>query len=191
MTSETQMCEELDERLAMNVIKVNKRYYILSSHLVQSLIFNTSFPKNSFDRFGDDFTQLILSYLWFEDKVRFQCMSRQWRSLIYRKQFVLVIKDLDSKQTKCSLRQLTRRSGDRLVNRQALKSVLKKCPYIKTVHIEVRTNSSVLSLIGRYCPRIKSLTYNRSVVDFGRQNGHSLLSPECSSNLVPIVSADG
>ena len=35
------------------------------------------YRKNSFDRFGDDLTELIVSYLWFEDKVRLECVSKQ------------------------------------------------------------------------------------------------------------------
>ena len=31
------------------------------------------------DRFGDDLTELILQYLTFEDKVRLECVSKQWR----------------------------------------------------------------------------------------------------------------
>ena len=41
--------------------------------------------KNSFDRLGDDMTELIVSYLWFEDKVRLECMSKQWRRLVFKK----------------------------------------------------------------------------------------------------------
>ena len=47
------------------------------------------YANNSFDRFGDDLTELIVSYLWFEDKVRLECVSKQWRRLIYNKQFVI------------------------------------------------------------------------------------------------------
>ena len=49
------------------------------------------YPKNSFDRFGDDLTELIVSYLCFEDKVRLECVSKQWRRLIYQKQIVIYL----------------------------------------------------------------------------------------------------
>ena len=45
--------------------------------------------KNSFDRLGDDLTELILQYLTFEDKVRLECVSKQWRRLVFNKQFVI------------------------------------------------------------------------------------------------------
>ena len=49
------------------------------------------YAKNSFDRLGDDLTELILQYLTFEDKVRLECVSKQWRRLIYNKQSVINI----------------------------------------------------------------------------------------------------
>ena len=119
-------------------------------------------------------TELILRYLWFEDKVRLECVSKQWRRLIYNKQIGLTIKYLDSEQRKCSLRQLTHRnrnqSNDR-IDRKALESVLKTCRFITGISCWVETNSEVLALIGRYCPRIKSLYYRRNGV-----NGQTLWS---------------
>ena len=47
------------------------------------------YAKNSFDRLGDDLTELILQYLTFEDTVRLECVSKQWRRLIYNKQSVI------------------------------------------------------------------------------------------------------
>ena len=42
------------------------------------------YAKNSMDRFGDDLSEVILSYLWFEDKIRLECVSKQWRRLVYQ-----------------------------------------------------------------------------------------------------------
>ena len=126
-----------------------------------NLLFITSFPKNSFDRFGDDLTQLILRYLWFEDKVRLECVSKQWRSLIFNEQFCFEIHDIslfDSKQTKDSLNQLIRRHSDHSnerIDRQALESILKKCRFIKKIRFDEDIDSEVLELIGRYCRFIK------------------------------------
>ncbi|CAG2182036.1 unnamed protein product, partial [Oppiella nova] len=36
-------------------------------------------PKNSFDRYGDDLCEVILSYLSLEDCFRFECLSKQWQ----------------------------------------------------------------------------------------------------------------
>ena len=41
--------------------------------------------KTSFNRLGDDLTELILNYLPLEDKFRFECLNRRIQSLIYNK----------------------------------------------------------------------------------------------------------
>ena len=47
------------------------------------------YAKDSMDRFGDDLTEEVLQYLTFEDKIRLECVSKQWQRLIYNKQFVI------------------------------------------------------------------------------------------------------
>ena len=54
------------------------------------------YAKNSFDRFGDDLNALILSYLTFEDKIRLECVSKQWQRCVYQRQFVIEIFDKES-----------------------------------------------------------------------------------------------
>ena len=145
------------------------------------------YAKNSFDRFGDDLTELILQYLTFEDKVRLECVSKQWRRLVFNKQFVIDLRDERIQQTKDSLiiilyQQTSSPSdNDNSVRFDIyLESVLKKCPNIKKVIIDYGIDSSVLSLIGRYCDRIKSLCYNsdygsaKIVLSFFRIYGHKL-----------------
>ena len=140
------------------------------------------YPKNSFDRFGDDLTELIVSYLWFEDKVRLECVSKQWRRLVFNKQTEL---DIDKEETKHSLRRLIRSIGtfETSIDRQSLESVLKKCPNITKVKLLWLNDSSVLSLIGQYCSRINSLTIeifelfeslDDTTIEFFRMNGHKL-----------------
>ena len=71
------------------------------------------------DRLGDDLTEEILQYLTFEDKVRLECVSKQWRRLVLNKQFVI---DID---------KIYRRVGNkRQLNVKALELVVKKCPNI-------------------------------------------------------------
>ena len=137
------------------------------------------YAKNTFDRFGDDLTELIVSYLWFEDKVRLECVSKQWRRLVFNKQFELEIFQ-NNVGTNYSLR-LHRKVDRRLtINRTAFESVLKKCPNIERVYIDFKVESEVLSLIGRYCHRITSLGYcqrsgfDENVLSFFRMYGHKL-----------------
>ncbi len=42
--------------------------------------------KDSFNRFGDDLTELLLSYLSLKQKFSFECVCKQWKGLIYNRQ---------------------------------------------------------------------------------------------------------
>ena len=132
------------------------------------------------DRLGDDLTEEILQYLTFEDKIRLECVSKQWQRCVFTKQFGLDIVE-GSKQTMDSLRiyrKEERRSP--IVDMMSLESVLKKCPNIKKVNIEIEVESEVLSLIGQNCPNIKSLRLSptngsaEKSMSFFRMYGHKL-----------------
>ena len=139
------------------------------------------YAKNSFDRFGDDLTKVILQYLTLEDKIRLECVSKQWQRSVFEKQSVIRITYNKFFVGKDSLNRVLVKittDGRRQVNEQRLESVLKKCPNIKRVYLCFAINTSVLSLIGRYCHHIKTLTYEYSnednALDFFRNNGHKL-----------------
>ncbi len=53
---------------------------------------NNGFNFDSFDRFSDDLCQLLLSYLSISDKTRLECVSKQWKSLIFNNQKLIVFK---------------------------------------------------------------------------------------------------
>ena len=134
------------------------------------------YAKDSFERFGDDLTELIVSYLWFEDKVRLECVSKQWRRYVYQKQFVLCI---DKEESKHCLRGLVNKSSYNYTKTREvlLESVLKKCHYIRKISTNFQTRNNVLSLIGQYCPNIKSLAfrnYKGKEVELVREYGHKL-----------------
>ena len=125
---------------------------------------------------GHDLTELILQYLTFEDKVRLECVSKQWRRLVFNKQFAIEL-NYYIHNPKIGSKQLYRRNDGLNVDIKALESVVKKCSNIETVHIHSNLNAQpVLSLIGQYCPNIKSLTCNgiNNILDFIRDNGHKL-----------------
>ena len=172
MRSETQISEK----------HTIKRYFQLIKYIFNSIIHNYSntqmkvYAKNSFDRLGDDLTELILQYLTFEDKVRLECVSKQWRRLVFNKQFVIEINK--SKATKDSLKR-NELFVSKSLDRQLLESVLKKCRNITRFSCNFIIDSSLLSLIGQYCRRVKSLTYysdynNKNVLLFFQSYGHRL-----------------
>ena len=140
------------------------------------------YAKNSFDRFGDDLTEEILQYLTFEDKIRLECVSKQWRRLVFNKQFAIEI-HCSYITTKDNLNQLIIDEDldevltKKELNNEGLISVLKKCPNITDVKIEFRVKDEVLSLISQYCSRIKSLTHSTefdNALDFFGIYGHKL-----------------
>ncbi|CAG2107735.1 unnamed protein product [Medioppia subpectinata] len=45
---------------------------------------DSKYSKDSFDRFGDDLCEELLSFLTFEDRFRYECISRQWHRLTRR-----------------------------------------------------------------------------------------------------------
>ena len=45
------------------------------------------YRKDSFDRFGDDLSELILSHLSFEQKLSFECVCSRWRRQVFSKDF--------------------------------------------------------------------------------------------------------
>ena len=54
---------------------------LMSDHNFES----SDYSRDSFDRFGDDLSELILSYLSLKDKFRYECVAKQWRRLVFTK----------------------------------------------------------------------------------------------------------
>jgi len=46
------------------------------------------YSKDSFDRFGDDLMEVLLSYLSIEQKIKFECLSKQCQRVVFNKQFI-------------------------------------------------------------------------------------------------------
>ena len=125
------------------------------------------------DRFGDDLTEEILQYLTFEDKIRLECVSKQWRRLVFNKQFAidLFFKHKDDyyrdyfikddyryylpESVMMNMVRVThhKRKSAEIV----LKTLLKKCPNITKVNVQFGMRVEVLSVIADHCPNIKSL----------------------------------
>ncbi|CAG2166439.1 unnamed protein product [Oppiella nova] len=59
---------------------VNKTYTTTNS-----IIMSQIYSKDSLDRFGDDLCQHLLSYLSFEDRFTYECLSKQWQRVGYPK----------------------------------------------------------------------------------------------------------
>jgi hypothetical protein len=52
--------------------------------------------RDSFsDRICDDLFEVLLKYLSFEDKIRFECVSKQFQRLIFNKQYCIEIIEIN------------------------------------------------------------------------------------------------
>ena len=135
--------------------------------------------KSSFDRFGDDLCELIVSYLPFEDKLRLECLSKQFRTLVFNKQFSIEIPFNESDEGMDKLPKLLTKAGnDYEIKVKVLELVLKKCPNIVKVVIRIEVNEKVLSMIGDLCPQLKSFEYSRWIeerhLSFAEKYGHKI-----------------
>jgi hypothetical protein len=134
--------------------------------------------RDSFsDRICDDLCQVLLSYLSFDDKIRFECVSKQFERCVFVKQDTIVVEEYpsDKKNTLNNLFNLMRRNEDF----KAFESVLKKCQFINKVIID--SNSvQVFKLIIKYCNNLSSIAFNfnqindQLIEEFGRKFGQKL-----------------
>ena len=106
------------------------------------------YRKDSFDRFGDDLTELILSFLWFEDKIRLECVSKQWKRCVFQRQFVIELNFFRDRKNHNPLNGLLRRSDDeRQSNEQRLVAVMKKCQNITKIIDKRITDNEVIRIM--------------------------------------------
>ena len=142
------------------------------------------FMSDSFDRFGDDLSELMLSYLRFDDKITLRCVAKQWNRLVFNKQTAINFNDwIDISD---NVRMKT--DSDRV------KALLKKCPNIRKIYFLFDAiTDPVLDVIVANCPtlklfslRLKNLSLE-AIRRFGQQLGPKLKSIEMVdwSNIPP------
>ena len=145
------------------------------------------YAKDSMDRFGDDLTEEILQYMTLEDKIKLECVSKQWKRCVFQRQFVIEMNWYSSRRHNL----LNKLADNRTVDEKALESVLKKCQNIMSVRLGMTIESEVLALFGRYCPRLKF----SNQIDYGFEHprgfqflriyGHKL-----EQNLITVANKD-
>ena len=135
--------------------------------------YGRQYSRDSIERFGDDLTELILSFMKFKDKTRLQFVSKQWQRCIFEK--TCEVKIVKEWKLTNMYRRIVR--SDQSCNSRAMISCLRYCRNVRRVCLKNITNSKELSLIGQYCPHIRSCDYRCSEVkslDFFRMYGHKL-----------------
>ena len=92
-------------------------FILINKHFIEIIYYNYSntqmkvYAKDSFDRFDDGLAEEILQYLTFEYKVHFERVSKQWRKVIYNKQFVINFNKNNNNLHPHNLRRLVRNRG--------------------------------------------------------------------------------
>jgi hypothetical protein len=148
------------------------------------------FPKDSIDRFGDDFVEVILQYLSFNEKVMFESISKQWARVIYNRQRELHLNRSQTEE-KHTLNKLLKpvviknfvtgfacRSHLKGIKKDYFESVLKKCPFITTIKMDCFSDDEDFELIGKYCPHLKTMECvvigfdEQTIKEFGLKYGH-------------------
>jgi len=109
----------------------------------------SGYSCDSFLRFGDDLSEDILSYLTFEDNFRYECISRQWHSLVFNKQNVFNFCDIFGKDLYKEI----------IIDLKTFESILKKCPNITSFVFNVYFDNieEMFDLIINYCHNLTQI----------------------------------
>ena len=139
--------------------------------------------KSSIERFGDDLTELIVSYLSISDKIRLECLSKQIQALIFNRQKCLRISHVKSGDNLEEM--ISKTSRYHSVDCRALGSVLKKFKNLDTIRIEGRmtVDSELIETIAENANHLKNLWINvRFISDITTECLKSL-GQKCGSTL--------
>ncbi|CAG2167894.1 unnamed protein product [Oppiella nova] len=90
------------------------------------------YPKDSFDRYGNDLCEVILSYLSFKDSFRFECLSKQWQRSVFTSRHIFSVSDIMPKKSQFNEIKTITDNGWK-----ALESVVKKWTHITDIHIDI------------------------------------------------------
>ena len=122
------------------------------------------YSKQSFDRFGDDLSEAILSYLPLDDKTRLECVSKQTRRTIYRKQYDLVI---DFSKNIFNAVKGTDALEKRAIDLKGFESVLKKCQMLNKIDInyckffeDQQRFEQIIGLVIDNCQNLTEIQYD-------------------------------
>ena len=161
-----------------------EKEYQTSEEVMAKKTLRPIYERDSMERFGDDLTEQVMQYLTFTNKVKFECLSKQWQRFVFNKQTEL---DLNH--------QIFINEFNLKVNRQSLESYLKKCQNISRVVLWRGGECEELDLITKYCRRVTKLVlpyivHRENLIEFGDKHGQWLEEfgfHNCSSVLEDCV----
>ncbi len=143
-----------------------------------------NFDLDSFERFCDDLCEVLLSFLPISDKIKFECLSKQWNRLVFnRKQKLIITYSEDNEYTIkriCYDRKLSDDSSftEYRINTILLEKLLPKFKFITHLEINMSKDSTYkfhfepkeLELIGTYCKFLKRFECECSAHPFAEKD---------------------
>ena len=147
---------------------------------------NSKERKESFNRFGDDLSELIVSYLSISDKIRFECISKQFKRLVFNKQKSLIIREFNyNSDNNCNNLLLTNIKNNNNRN-DLLETIIKKFRFLREIQFQINwkpIDCQLLDAIQRNCNYLTTIQFMRCtfvdisplfLYEFGRRVGHRL-----------------
>ncbi len=141
------------KRIRKNISEVNRKSYENNGINSES---NHLFRQSFSYRICDDLCEVLLKYLSFEDKIKFECVSKQFQRCVYCKQNVF---DIDSILDHLIVKRFDNRYEPKL-DLNAIKSILNKCEFIYKVNANkyIINREQILLTIANNCKRLKSIS---------------------------------
>jgi hypothetical protein len=177
------------KRIRKNISEVNQLSYENNGINSES---NHLFRQSFSYRICDDLCEVLLKYLSFEDKIKFECVSKQFQRLIFNKQYSIDINYKNPNLRKLLEYEEINYRTEGKVKIIAFEKLLKKCEFINEVKIHsyyVLSNSEdVLQLIVNNCKHLKSIEFDFGLVgdkvltEFGQKCGQKLEEISCLYN---------
>jgi hypothetical protein len=132
--------------------------------------------KESFDRFSDNLCEILLSYLSVSESVKFECVSKQWRSLIFNKQNKLIIRPknfqlIDTIETSYKLWEKNKVS--------IIKCLGEKLKFIKSLEINFEIDDQLLDIISQKCKSLSKI----QIFGFFNEEVCKTLGQKCGQKL--------
>src|SRR5260370_21992883 len=142
--------------LIVSIINMSLSVFKRKAGIENSVSKRVKYDRESFDRFGDDLCGLLLSYLGHNEKLRYECVSKQWQRVIYLRE-----KRLDCKATHNSL-SITRTLA--LAKPEILDLIVRKFNFIRVLDVHI--------IVGTKCTLhlIKNLPFLEEIGIYGYRN---------------------
>ena len=126
----------------------------ISDCVLQSI--EDNYRRDSFDdRFCDDLSEVLLQFLPLNDKLRLECVSKQFQRTVFIKQCEITLySTLQSNQELTKKSQQNEDNVFKTNDMKSIESVLKKCPNIQSMFLVLKNKrifESIFRLITKYC----------------------------------------